>query len=189
MRSLILALRVAVGGQPDDAAGDSADDTGYGPVAAHAQGGERPGYVETAHDPLSTFPLDGRQRYGGTLPVAPPGRFAVRTQLDELAPEHLRLDIGLRAGPAAVDASDIGMRLAFNPRAVQRYRLRDALGTGSGTDLQRVPRLVPGASAGATYDLHLLPSQRSTFLGTVTLTWTEQGEPHQQIMVLERPNP
>jgi len=171
-------------------------DTGGVEVADHALGGERPGYVDTHVDPLSTFPLDGSQPYQGPLPADDvPQRFAVHSQLLQVAPDHLQLDVGLRAGPDAVRARDIGVRLALNPQAVRRFRLRDAQGTGRGTVVQRIESLAPGDAAGATWDLLLqapgrevrgVPN-RTRFLGTVTLSWTEAGAEQQRVMVIERP--
>jgi hypothetical protein len=190
VRSLLLALAVAVGCHPADAIDDSADDTGHVPLADYALGGQRPGFVDAADDPLSTFPLDGTQPYEGELPEAPPSRFAVRTQVLPIGADRWRVDVGVTAGAQSAVASDIGVRLAFNPLAVERYRLVDALGSGRGIAEQRVDRLLPGASAGATYELLTHPTARrhGRFLGTVTLSWTEAGSAQQRVMVLERPD-
>lgn len=189
MRALLLALAVTVGCHPGPEALDSADDTGGPLIARHALGGERPGFVATADDPLSTFPLDGSQPYEGEVPTPPAERFAVQTRLRPLGDHDLTLDIGLAAGPLAPRARDIGVRLAFNPLAVERYRLVGAKGTGTGTELQRIPSLAPGATAGAHYELLTRPAQgpQARFLGTLTLTWTEEGTPQQRVVVLDRP--
>jgi len=172
-------------------------DTGGGEVlvAPSALGGEAPGFTVTREDPLSTFPLDGSQPYDGELPAADQGRFAVQTWLEHGPPGTVRLDVGLRGGPDAAVAHDVGVRLALNPQAVRSFRLRGARGTGRGTAVQRVPGLAPGVGVGATYDLLLNPDrvlgtgepQRTQFLGTVTLSWTENGHAEQRVMVLDRP--
>lgn len=189
MRALLLALAVTVGCHPESERHDSADDTGGPVIVQHALGGERPGFVETATDPLSTFPLDGTQPYRGPLPERPAERIALQTWFEPLGPDRLALDIGLRAGPRADRVRDLGVRLAFNPLAVRRYRLVDARGTGNGTELQRLPVLRADDAAGARYELLTRPAggPQGNFLGTLTLTWTEGGEPQQRVMILDRP--
>lgn len=198
IRGLWLALLVAVGCEPDDAGvADTAAplDTGAAELAPRALGGQAPGVVTTLDQPLSTFPLDGSLPYDGPLPE-PPGqgrRFAVETRFGGAQPSW-RLDVGLAAGPEAAHVRDVGVRLAFNPHAVRRYRLQGATGTGHGIEIQRVPELVPGTRVGATFDLWPTsptgadgaPRPFRGFLGTLTVSWTEDGAPHEQVIVLER---
>jgi len=192
-----IATALAIACHPGEEEVASGDTGGVGEVVAeHALGGEGPGFATTRNDPLSTFPLDGSQPYGGPLPDdGGAHRFTVQTWLTEVSPDHYRLDVGLRAGAQSAKARDVGVRLALNPQAVRKFRLRDAKGSGRGTEVERVPLMAPGTAAGATYDLVTRPShplgtgvpQRTNFFGTVTVSWTEAGAEEQRILILERP--
>lgn len=193
MRALWALTALMIGCEPAfEVDADTAFDTGGFTLEQRATGGQAPGAAVTAEQPLSTFPLDGAMPYEGIEPPIPTGvPFAVQTRL--VHGDTWRLDVGIRAGLAAAQARDIGVRLAFNPQAVSRYQLRGALGTGYGIEVQRVPSLAPGSLRGATFDLE--PAGRHTgaqpthrgFLGTVTLSWTENGLPHEEIVVLGAP--
>jgi hypothetical protein len=172
-------------------------DTGVdaGAVAPEAVG-QAPGAVSTAEQPLSTFPLDGSVPYDGPLPSPPADdqRFAVETHLTG-AEQDWRLDIGLAAGPGAATLRDVGVRLAFNPTSVRRYQLRGANGRGDGVHVQRIPSLAPGQAVGATFDLwptsptdaRGAPRRHRSFLGTLTVSWTEDAVYREQIIVLDAP--
>jgi hypothetical protein len=193
MRALwmLIALVACEGVDDEPAAFDSAIDTGAPVLEARAMGGQAPGLVNTTRQPLSTFPLDGSLVYEGIVPAEPLDRpFAVQTQLTH--GKVWQLDVGIRAGALALDAENVGVQLAFNPQAVRRYQLRGATGTGFGIEPERILTVPPGSVRGATFDL--LPAPRdaagrapSRFLGTVTLSWTEDGVEQEERVVLEAP--
>jgi hypothetical protein len=196
MRGVWTLLAILVGCEPgvDDLLDTASQtgDTGVFEVEARATGGQAPGLARTAEQPLSTFSLDGRNLYDGIAPPIPTDRaFALETQLTH--GNVWRLDVGIRAGALARNARNVGVQLAFNPQAVRRYELRGATGSGYGIEPERIMALEPGALRGATFDLEPLRKTAGAatlhrgFLGTVTISWTEGGHSHQEVVVLEAP--
>ena len=193
MRALwMLAALVACEGVEDDSAPfDSAIDTGAPVLDARAMGGQSPGLVSAVRQPLSTFPLDGSVDYEDIAPPEPVDRpFALQTQLTH--GKVWQLDVGIRSGALAYDTENVGVQLAFNPQAVRRYQLRGARGTGFGIEPERILTLPPGSVRGATFDLVPVPQNvtgrgHPSFLGTVTLSWMQDGVELEERVVLEAP--
>ncbi len=194
MRALWVLMAMVVGcDAADDAAldVDTALDTGTPAIEARALGGQSPGLVSTMRQPISTFPLDGSVPYEGIVPAEPfEAPFALQTQL--IYGNVWRLDVGIRAGALAMDAENIGVQVAFNPQAVRRYQLRGARNTGFGIEPERILHLPEGSIRGATFDLLPVPANvqgrsHPGFLGTVTLSWTQDGLEQEEVVVLEAP--